>query len=71
MGIKGTLPRKRFELLERYFHLNDTSSMPKQGDPNFDPLYRVRPAINSTRHTFQQVYTLGREISVDEGMIAY
>jgi hypothetical protein len=73
MGIKGTLPRKRFELLEHYFHLNDTSLMPKQGEPNFDPLYiyRVRPVINSTCHTFQQVYTLGREINVNEGMITY
>ena len=45
--------------------------MPKKDAPDFDPLYRVRPMIDSCQDKFQQAYRPGRELSVDEGMIAY
>ena len=62
-GIKNTMPRKQFQLLERYLHMNDIRKMPKSGEPDFDPLYRIRPAIDSCKFHFQQAYIPGREIS--------
>ena len=70
-GIKNTMPRRRFQALERYLHINNITKIPKKGEPDFDPLYHVRLIINSCRIQFQKAYTPGRELSIDEGMIAY
>ena len=70
-GIANTMTRRRFEALERYLHVNDLSKMPRKNEPDFDPLYCVRPMIDHCREKFQQAYVPGRELSVDEGMIAY
>lgn len=72
MTFLPMLKLRRFQAIDSYnFHLNNVSKMPKQDDPNFDVMYRIRPLIDSSRKLFQKAYTLGRELSVDEGMIAY
>lgn len=41
--IADAMPRNQFEVLKKYFHLNDNSSMPSRNDPNYDKLYKIRP----------------------------
>ena len=65
------MPRERFEALNRYLHLNDTEQMPGRDDPVYDPLYKIRPLIDSCQQNFQDRYILGRDASVDEGMMKY
>ena len=40
-------------------------------DPQYDLLYKLRPVINICQQNFQDRYTPGRDLSVDEGMIKY
>ena len=42
----NVVPRKRFENLKRFFHMNDNLKIPKRGEVNFDCLYKVRPLLD-------------------------
>ena len=70
-GIQSVMPRERFEALNRYLHLNDSEQMPGRDDPAYDPLYKIRPLIDSCQQNFRDRYIPGRDVSVDEGMIKY
>ena len=65
------MPRERFEDLTCYLHLNDSEQMPDRDDPAYDPLYKIRPLIDTCQQNFRDRYIPGREMSVDEGMIKY
>ena len=39
--------------------------------PGYDPLYKLRPFVDPLIANFQAAFTLGREVSVDEGMIGF
>ena len=47
VAIADSMSVNRFENPKRFFHVNDNSKIPKRGDPNYDPLYKVRPMVNS------------------------
>ena len=67
-AIADVMSVNRFENLKRYFHIADNSTMPKQGEANFDKLYKVRPMLESLvskcRDVPQEQYH-----SIDEQMI--
>ena len=46
-SIADVMSINRFENLERYFHIADNSKMPKQGEANYDKLYKLRPMLQS------------------------
>ncbi len=46
-AIADCMSINRFQNLKRYFHINDNSSRPRQNDPNYDKLYRIRPMLDS------------------------
>ena len=70
-GVKKVFPRERFEVLNRYLHLNNSEGMPGRDQPGYDPLYKVRPLIQLCRRTFLEHYVPAKEMSVDEAMIRY
>ena len=59
---------KRFELLLRFLHLNDSQRQPQRGEAGFDRLYKIRPLLDQT---FKTSYTPSQYISIDESMISY
>ena len=67
-AIADVMSVNRFENLKRYFHIADNSTIPKQGEANFDKLYKVRPMLESLvskcRDVPQEQYH-----SIDEQMI--
>ena len=65
------MSRDRFSLVLRFLHLNDSSKYKKKGEPGHDPLFKLRPFIDPLFGNFQSHYTLSREVSVDESMIAF
>ena len=65
------MSRDQFSLVLRFLHLNDSSKYKKKGEPGHDPLFKLRPFINPLFYNFQSHYTLSREVSVDESMIAF
>ncbi|XP_069105020.1 piggyBac transposable element-derived protein 4-like [Argopecten irradians] len=69
--ISGVMPKTRFLKLNQYIHLRDTSDMPGRDDPDYDPLYKVRPLLDLVSKKFRKVYKPARDLSVDEAMIGF
>lgn len=65
------MPKNRFEEISQFLHLNDLSREPMRGDVNFDCLYKCRPALNAVLRNVQRCYLPTKNLSVDEGMIAF
>ncbi|CAB4040995.1 Hypothetical predicted protein [Paramuricea clavata] len=65
-GFKTTMPSKRFQILNKYFHISD----PRQENPT-DKLTKIRPLISKLENAFQDVYVPGKNISIDEGLIKF
>ncbi|XP_052260325.1 piggyBac transposable element-derived protein 4-like [Dreissena polymorpha] len=70
-GITNTMKCNRFQKLVQYFHVADWSTEPGRGEPGYDKLFKVRPVMESVSRTFQDIYTLNKEVSIDEAMIAF
>ena len=69
--ISRLMPRTRFEKISQYLHLNDRSGYQPRGQPGFDPLFKVRPVLESFREQCSTLYKPGREISIDEAMVKF
>lgn len=61
----------RFGWLLSNLHINDNSSMPKRGDPNYDKLYKIRPYLDRLLQTYKSSYLPTRIQSIDESMIRF
>ena len=70
-AVADVMGRSRYEKINQYIHLNDSSRMPPRGSDNYDPLYKVRPAIDVVRNACSSVYKPERNLSVDEAMIKF
>ncbi|XP_052283877.1 piggyBac transposable element-derived protein 4-like [Dreissena polymorpha] len=70
-GITNTMKCNRFQKLVQYFHVADRSTEPGRGEPGYDKLFKVRPVMESVSRTFQDIYMLNKEVSIDEAMIAF
>lgn len=70
-GIKRVMAKNRFEEISQFLHLNDTSREPARGEANFDRLYKCRPTLTAVLRNVQRCYLPTKNISVDEGMIAF
>ncbi|KAF2886285.1 hypothetical protein ILUMI_19888 [Ignelater luminosus] len=69
--VSEAMPLKRFLKILRYLHIHDNDLMPKKGEPEFDKLYKIRPMIQYLTNSFLQAYTPGRNIAIDESMVAF
>ena len=62
---------RRFELILRFFHLNNSQTQPHRGQPGFDKLYKIRPLLDLILSSFQKSYTPSQFLSLDESMISF
>ena len=62
---------RRFELILRFIHLNDSETQPSRGIPEFDKLYKIRPFLDLLLQSFQDSYTHSQNLSIDESMISF
>lgn len=69
--ISSAMSRDRFWKLNQYLHLRDNRGALDRSDPDHDPVYKVRGLMEVVRGLFGQCYRPGRDLSVDEGMVAY
>ena len=70
-AFSSVMSRDRFSLLLRFLHLNDSTKYIPKGEPGYDPLYKLRPFVDSLIANFKAAFNLGHEIAVDEGMIGF
>ena len=71
VGIKKVMTKNRFEEINAFLHFNDSTREPARGTDGFDRLYKVRPVIDYVKGNFLSNFQPSKNISVDEGMIAY
>ena len=62
---------RRFELLLKFLHLNDSRKQPGRAEPGYDKLYKVRPILDVVLEQFKVNYTLSENVSIDESMIGF
>ena len=62
---------RRFELLLKFLHLNDSRKQPARGQPEYDKLYKVRPFLDAVVKNFQACYTPSENLSIDESMVGF
>ena len=54
----------------RYAHFNNNDEMKAKHDPNYDPLFKVRPLLDSLREQLKKVEQ-GERQCIDEQMIPF
>ena len=69
--FSSIMSRNRFSLLLRFLHLNDSTKYILNGEPGYDPLYKLRLSVDPFIVNFKAAFNLGHEIAVDEGMISF
>src|SRR6218665_1306763 len=69
--ISETMSRNRFIALNRYLHLSDSTQAPGRDTANYDPLYTVRPLVDSLNSKFPQLFKPGKNVSIDESMVGF
>ena len=70
-NFSSIMSSRRFELILKFFHLNDSETQPMREDPNFDKLYKVRPFLDIVLENFKSCYQPHQHISIDESVISY
>ena len=70
-GIKKVFSRDRFKEIGRFLHFSNSAEEPKRGEQGYDRLFKVRHILEHTRENFKKAYKPGKNLSIDEGMIAY
>ena len=70
-AVSSCMPRGRYEKISKYFHLNDNTLRVPRDDDRYDPIYKVRPLYETVRMNCVEKYRPGRDISVDEAMVAF
>ena len=60
------MSRNRFLALLTMFHLNNNDGKAARGQPANDPLFKIRPVIDTFITKFQDVYTPEEQMTIDE-----
>ena len=69
--IASSITRDRLFELHQYLHFADNSTLAASGSPEYNKLGKVQPIIDSISQSFQEVYSPGKNASVDEAMIPF
>ena len=70
-AIADVMGNDKYQKINQYFHIKDnTKALPKT-DPNYDPLFKVRPLLDLVTEKSHAHYNPGREISTDEAMMKF
>lgn len=65
------MARDRFLSILKYLHLNDNDGYVPRGQPNHDPLHKLRPFIDLLNQKFKELYTPSANLTIDEAMIPW
>ena len=62
---------RRFELILRFLHLNNSMAQPPRGQPGYDKLFKIRPMLNLVITAYKNSYIPYQNISIDESIISF
>lgn len=61
--------RNRFESILKFFHMVDTTNLPKPKEPGYDPCARFNPIVDHANYVFRRYYTPNKQLSIDESLV--
>ena len=70
-NFSSLMSSRRFELILRFLHLNDSATQPQRGQQGFNKLYKIQPLLDLLLPSFKDCYTPSQFVSIDESMIAF
>ena len=65
------MSRDRFLAILTMFHLNNNDEKAARGQPDYDPLFKIRPVIDTLITKFQDVYTPEEQLTIDEAICPF
>ena len=69
-AIKKIMSRSRFVKLNQYVHLNNNEDEIPYGTAGYNSLFKIQPALDIIKKTFSECYRPGKNMSIDEAMVA-
>ncbi|GFN85856.1 PiggyBac transposable element-derived protein [Plakobranchus ocellatus] len=63
--------RECFLSILAFLHINDNDSFVPHGQPDYDPIQKIRPFVDYLNAKFKEVYQPQREVCNDEAMIPF
>ena len=71
IGVQETMTKNRFKEISQYMHFSNSTQELQHGDDDYDCLFKVCSIINMVLSNFKRVYDPSKNMSINEGMIAY
>jgi hypothetical protein len=65
------MPRGRFLAILTLFHFNNNVAKAARGQPGYDPLFKIRLAIDKLITKFQDIYTQEEQLAIDEALCPF
>ena len=62
---------RRFELVTKFLHLNDSENRPSRDSSSYDRLYKIRPFLDVLLTNFKKNYKPSHNLSINESMISF
>lgn len=69
--FSATVSRDRYTQIMRYLRFSDHLNEPRQGEANYDPLYKIKPVVDHLNRKFGHEYTPKRNVTIDECMVPF
>ena len=62
---------RRFELILRFLHLNDSDKQPRRDETGHDKMYKLQPFLELVVKRFKESYIPAQRLSIDESIIGF
>ena len=69
--ISNVMSLTRFQQIWRFLHLSHTTQQKPAGHPEHDKLFKVCPLVRLLQDSFESLYNLHRQVTIDEAMIPF
>ncbi|GFO08522.1 PiggyBac transposase uribo1 [Plakobranchus ocellatus] len=63
--------RERIVSILAFLHINDNATFVPHGQPDHDPIQKIRPFVDHLKAKFKEVYQPHGEVCIDEAMIFF
>ncbi|KAK7504155.1 hypothetical protein BaRGS_00004459 [Batillaria attramentaria] len=65
------MPRDRFLAILAFLHVNDNATYVPYGQPDHDPIHKIRPFMSHLQKKFAEAYVPEQKIALDEAMCPF
>jgi hypothetical protein len=70
-GFRSIMSRDRFHSIWQFFHAANNENSRPRDHPLYDKLFKIRPLVDALIENWQAVYYPGKNLSVDESIVAF